>query len=54
MEPRKNLKGAGAAFLGVGAAFFAISATGQPAFMGVGAAFLVLGIVFLARARKDG
>ena len=51
---RKNLKGGGAGFLGVGVAFMAIAISGQAAFMGVGTAFLVLGIVFLAKSRQDG
>ena len=54
MEPRKNLKGAGAGFLGVGVAFLAIAVTGQSAFLGVGMAFLALGIVFLAKSRQGG
>ena len=54
MEPKKNLKGAGTAFLGVGVAFMAIAMTGQFAFLGVGTAFFVLGIVFLAKSRKGG
>lgn len=53
MEPRKNLKGAGAGFIGVGVAFLVIAVTGQMAFMGVGTAFLALGVVFLAKARQD-
>lgn len=52
MHPRKNLKGAGAGFLGVGIAFLVLALTGQMAFMGVGAAFLVLGVVFLAKSRQ--
>ena len=52
MESPKNLKGAGAAFLGVGVAFMAIAMTGQITFIGVGTAFLALGIVFLAKSRK--
>lgn len=54
MESPKNLKGAGAGFLGVGVAFLAIAMTGQIAFIGVGMAFLALGIVFLAKSRKGG
>lgn len=54
METPKNLKGAGAAFLGVGVAFLVIAMTGQVAFIGVGMAFLTLGIVFLAKSRKGG
>lgn len=53
MEPRKNLKGAGAGFLGVGVAFLAIGLTGQTAFIGVAMAFVVLGVVFLGKARQD-
>lgn len=53
MEQRKNLKGAGAGFIGVGVAFLVIAVTGQMAFMGVGTAFLALGVVFLAKARQD-
>ena len=54
MEPRKNLKGAGAGFLGVGVAFVVIALTGQLAFLGVGMAFIALGVVFLAKSRKEG
>ena len=54
METPKNLKGAGAAFLGVGVALLVIAMTGQVAFIGVGMAFLTLGIVFLAKSRKGG
>ena len=54
METPKNLKGAGAGFLGVGMAFLIIAMNGQPAFIGVGMAFLTLGIVFLAKSRKNG
>ncbi len=54
MEPRKNLKGAGAGFIGVGVAFLAIAISGQMAFMGVGTAFIALGIVFLAKSRQGG
>ena len=53
-DKRKNLRGAGASFFGVGIAFLAIAISGQTAFMGVGMAFLALGIVFLAKSRKDG
>lgn len=52
MKPRKNLKGTGAGFIGIGVAFLAIASSGQTAFMGVGITFMVLGIVFLARALK--
>jgi len=54
MEPRKNFKGAGAAFVGVGIAFLVIAFTGQLAFVGVGMAFFALGVVFLAKSRKAG
>ena len=50
-----NRKGAGAGFLGVGVAFFVIAlGTDQSAFIGVAMAFLALGVVFLAKARRDG
>ena len=53
-HPPKNLKGAGVAFLGAGAAFAVASAiAGQLAFVGVSTSFITLGIVFLAKARKD-
>ena len=54
MEPRKNQKGAGASFIGVGVAFLAIAINGQTAFIGVGMAFIALGIVFLAKSRRGG
>jgi hypothetical protein len=54
MDSPKNLKGAGAGFLGVGIAFLVIAMTGQSAFIGVGMAFLSLGVVFLARSRQGG
>lgn len=53
MEPRKNLKGAGAGFLGVGVAFLVIGLTGQTTFIGVAMTFVVLGVVFLGKARQD-
>lgn len=53
MEPRKNLKGAGAGFLGVGVAFLVIGLSGQTAFLGVAMAFVVLGMVFMGKARQD-
>jgi len=54
MEPRKNLKGAGAAFIGSGVAFLATSLLAeQPAFIGVACAFLALGVVYLGKARQD-
>lgn len=54
MQPRKNLKGAGAGFIGVGVAFLAIAAGGQVAFMGVGMAFIALGLLFFARSKRAG
>ena len=55
MKNHENAKGAGTGFLGVGIAFLAISlGTDQPAFLGVALAFITLGLVFLARQRKDG
>ncbi len=51
IQPRKQLKGAGAGFLGGGVAFLAIGTSGQPAFIGVGGAFLALGIALMARSR---
>ena len=54
MEPRKNLKGAGAAFFGAGIAFLVVAlSTDQTAFVGVAMAFVVLGVVFLGKARQD-
>lgn len=53
MDSRKNFKGAGAGFFGVGAAFLVLAITGQLAFLGVGMAFFTLGVVFLAKSRKD-
>ena len=47
VTPRNRLKGAGISYLGAGAAFFAVSASGQPAFLGVGLAFIELGILRL-------
>ncbi|WP_277433383.1 hypothetical protein [Stenotrophomonas acidaminiphila] len=41
----------GAAWLGIGAAFMGVAATGQAAFVGVGTAVFALGLVMLARAR---
>jgi len=50
----KQLRGAGIAFLGAGVAFAAATlAAGQPAFIGVGASLVALGVVFLARSRRD-
>ena len=46
-------KHAGAAWLGVGAAFLAIGVGGQTAFIGVGAAFIGLGLGTLARPRRS-
>ena len=54
MESRKNFKGVGAGFLGLGLAFQVIAMNGQPAFLGVGMAFIALGIVFLAKSRQGG
>ena len=51
MSTPRQLRGAAAGYLGVGAAFIAISASGQPAFAGVGFAFLGLALVFFAKAR---
>ena len=53
MEPRKDMKGAGAGFVGVGVAFLAIGLTGQTAFIGVAMAFVAIGVVFLGKARQD-
>ena len=54
MQRSKDLKGAGTGFLGVGVAFLAITlGTDQPAFLGVALAFITLGVVFLAKQRKD-
>lgn len=52
MNEAGNQKRAGAAWLGIGAAFMAIGASGQTAFIGVGAAFLALGLASLARSRR--
>lgn len=54
VTPRNRLKGAGISYLGIGAAFLAIAASGQSAFLGVGLALIGLGIVFLARSRRGG
>lgn len=53
MEPRKDMKGAGAGFVGVGVAFLAIGLTGQTAFTGVAMAFVAICVVFLGKARQD-
>ena len=52
MSETGNKKQAGAAWLGIGAAFLAIGVGGQTPFIGVGAAFLALGLASLARSRK--
>ena len=52
--PARNLRAAGISYLGSGAAFLAVAASGQPAFLGVGCAFIGLGIAFIVRGRKDG
>ena len=53
MESRKNLKGAGLAFLGSGAIFLAAALIGhQTAFIGVGMAMLGVGVVFLGKSRQ--
>jgi uncharacterized membrane protein HdeD (DUF308 family) len=53
METRKNLKAGGIAFLSSGIAFFAAAMiAGQPAFIGVGTAMLVVGVVYLGKARQ--
>lgn len=55
MAPRRNPKAASILFLTAGSAFMvAAGLAGQNAFIGVGAAFISLGVVFLAKARKDG
>lgn len=54
VTPRNRLKGAAISYLGVGAAFLAIAASGQLAFLGVGLALIGLGIVFLARSHGRG
>jgi len=51
--PRK-LKGASAAFFGIGIALLVIAISGQTAFVGVGMAFVALGAAFLAGSRKEG
>ena len=51
VTPRNRLKGAGISYLGIGAAFLAIAASGQSAVLGVGLAMIGLGVVFLARSR---
>ena len=51
MSQPANPRAAGAAFLAIGIAMFAIGRAGQQSFLGVGIPFLVLGIVFL---RKPG
>ncbi|MCR6686139.1 hypothetical protein [Pseudoxanthomonas sp.] len=52
MNQARHSGAAGGGFIGVGTAFVAIAASGQPALLGVGMAFLGLGIVFLARGRR--
>ncbi len=54
MEPRNNVKGAGAGFIGVGVAFLAIGISGQIALIGVGMAFFAIGIAFLVKSRQVG
>ena len=55
MKSRRHPKAAGTLFLVSGIAFMTAAAlAGQVAFTGVGAAFISLGVVFLAKARKDG
>lgn len=54
VTPRNRLKGTGLSYLGIGAAFLAVAASGQTAFLGVGLVFVVLGFAALAKARKDG
>lgn len=51
MATPRDLRGAGMGYLGVGAAFLAIAASGQPSFVGVGFAFLGLALAFLLKAR---
>ena len=53
MKTEQPTKASGSTFLGPGVAFMGIAASGQSAFWGVGMTFLTLGIVFLAKARKD-
>lgn len=54
MGKPKDLKGAGITFLCVGVAFLGVAASGQLAFLGVGIAMIALGIVFMAKSRKQG
>ncbi|HRO63258.1 hypothetical protein [Thermomonas sp.] len=49
----ETLKRLGAAWLAIGAAFLALAFTVQFSFLAVGCAFFCLGVVFLAKARKD-
>ena len=55
MDSRNStqLKTAGITFIAAGIPFLGLAAVLQPAFSGVGCAFLALGIVFLARSRKQ-
>lgn len=53
MATSRQLRSAAMGYLGVGAAFIAISTTGQPAFVGVGFAFLGLALVFFDKARRS-
>ena len=51
MATPRDLRGPGMGYLGVGAAFIAIAASGQPAFTGVGFAFLGLALASWSKAR---
>ncbi|MFT4178496.1 MAG: hypothetical protein QM612_03405 [Thermomonas sp.] len=53
MATPQHPKANGAVWIVIGAAFLAISATGQMGFLGVGLALIVLGIVFMAKGRND-
>ncbi|MDE2408003.1 MAG: hypothetical protein KGL91_09085 [Xanthomonadaceae bacterium] len=54
VTPRNRLKGTGLGYLGIGAAFLAVAASGQTAFLGVGLVFVVLGFAALAKTHRDG
>ncbi len=51
MQPRKNLKGVGAGFLGMGVAFQVIALNGQLAFLGVAMTFVAIGTALLAKSK---
>ena len=54
MTTPRNTTALGAAFFAIGIAFMAIGIGGQKAFLGVGAAVLVVGLLYMGKARKGG